>query len=229
MFPSGSNRRSPRIALAGGFLVLVAFLTPSLIPDRQGFRKEVSDPTSGLSRLVIWKLAWEAIRSTPGQPFLGGGPDAFRVALLTRIPFEHLLEEYRLEYGWPKEAQVKEVRPLWSPEDPLRSRAWLVRFEKFKEERTDKTAKIYRVYLDKAHNLFLDRWLSYGLIAAIVWIYLYLSGSLRAWGTSPLRQGLALSLLGVFIYYLFWFPVPQTEPFHLALIAAAFALPSAKD
>ncbi|MER3536190.1 MAG: hypothetical protein C4301_01465 [Thermus sp.] len=218
------RQRSLHLALTGALSVLLALSAPTLIPDRQGFSKEFSNPTTGFTRLLIWKLAWEGIRSTPGQPLLGGGPDAFRVALLTRIPFERLLEEYRLEYGWPKGAKAKEIKPLWTSQDPLRSRAWLVLFGNWRDERTGKQAKILRVYLDKAHNLFLDRWLSYGLFAALVWVYLYLGGALKAWGDTPLRQALATGLIGLFVYYLFWFPVPQVEPLHAALIGAAFGL-----
>lgn len=215
-----SLRREFSFVLVSGLVLFVAVFGPGFLPDRQGFSKEVANPRTGLTRLVIWKLAWEGIRSMPGGPLLGEGPDAFRVALSTRIPFERLLEEYRLEYGWPEGVKVKKVEPLWTPQDSPKDRKWRVYFEGW----PGVESKVYGINLDKAHNLFLDRWLSYGLIAALIWVYLYLGGVVRTWGRGALRQALACTLLGVFVYYLFWFPVPQVEPLHVALIAMAFAL-----
>lgn len=79
-------------------------------------------------------------------------------------------------------------------------------------------------FLDKAHNLILDRLLTFGLLGVLVWLGLYLYPVLRGWRGTLLQRSLATSLLAVFVYYLFWFPVPQVEPLHLVLIAAAWAL-----
>lgn len=215
-------QRQPRLLWASGLVLLSLFAAKELLPNRLGFDRSYADPATGKTRLIIWKLAWEATRTIPGWPVLGGGPDAFRLALIRHIPIEHLLEEYRLEYGWPLQARVKEIKPLWRADDPLRSRSFLVEFENWTG--SGKAAKILMYFLDKAHNLILDRLLTFGLLGVLVWLGLYLYPVLRGWRGTLLQRSLATSLLAVFVYYLFWFPVPQVEPLHLVLIAAAWAL-----
>ncbi|ADH62799.1 hypothetical protein Mesil_0887 [Allomeiothermus silvanus DSM 9946] len=215
-------QRQPRLLWASSLVLLSFFAAKELLPNRLGFDRSYADLTTGQTRIIIWKLAWEATRTIPGWPVLGGGPDAFRLALIRHIPIEHLLEEYRLEYGWPPQARVKEIKPLWRANDPLRSRSFLVEFENWTG--SGKAAKILMYFLDKAHNLILDRLLAFGLLGALVWLGLYLYPVLRGWRGRLLQRSLAMGLLAIFIYYLFWFPVPQVEPLHLVLIAAAWAL-----
>lgn len=205
-------------------LVAVVLSAQSLVPNRQGFSRSFTDPATGKTRLVIWELALKAATRLPLSPLIGSGPDGFRLALLRHIPPEDLMREYRLEYGWPPEATIREIRTLYQPGDPIRSKAFLVFLDNYKSE-SGKQALIYKVYLDKAHNMLLDRLLAYGLFAAIITLVLYLWPVWRLIRKANVfEQSILVALLAAFLYYLFWFPVVQVEPIHMVFVAMAWAM-----
>lgn len=182
--------------------------------------------TSMQTRLAIWKLALDAERRLPGAPWLGGGPNAFRLALLRHVPPERLMEQYRLEFAWAPEAIIREIQVVHPPGAPLRSRLYRVTFEMPSgPSGARRWSQDFGVILDKAHNLLLDRLLSYGMPSVLVWLALYLVpvlGALRS--TDPVHHGLAAALFGTLVYYMAWLPLPTIEPIHLLLVAAAWAV-----
>jgi O-antigen ligase len=212
--------------LLGLSVVLLAMVlgAQSLVPNRLDFNRSLTDPTTGKTRLVIWELALKAATHLPLSPLIGSGPDGFRLALLRHIPPEELMREYRLEYGWPPEATIREIQTLYQPGDPIRSKAFLVFLDNYKSD-TGKQGLIYKVYLDKAHNLLLDRLISYGLFAVLITVMLYLWPVWRLIRRANVfEQSIPVALLAVFLYYLFWFPVVQVEPIHMGFVAMAWAL-----
>jgi len=219
------TRRREALVLFLVFAIGIFGIAP-LIPNHLGFARSYTDPQTGFTRLIIWKLAVEVIQKTPGQPLIGGGPDGFLVGLITKVPVEKLLEEYRIEYGWPESAKIKNIRPLYTDEDPLRARAFLVEFEDYPEPGKNRNI-IFRYNLDKAHNLFLDRAVAYGVVSAVISLLFFLVplwrflrwGRRRPFAETVLFAGLA----ALFIYYLTWFPVPQVEPLHTAYMALIWA------
>jgi len=213
------------LRLLATFLV-GAFLVTPLVPDRIGFQRSLADTRTGQTRLVIWKLALESMGKTPGQPFIGAGPDGFLLTLARKIPVSELLKEYRIEYRWPPSAKVTAIRPLYRPDDPVRSRAFMVSLANYPKKGTTKKI-IYRYYLDKAHNLFLDRAVSYGTLAALIWLALFLwplGRFLKRRRKSLADWFLAGGLMALFLYYQVWFPVPQVEPLHVAFLALAWVV-----
>jgi O-antigen ligase len=205
-------------------LVAVVLSAQSLVPDRLGFSRSLTDPATGKTRLIIWELALKAAGQLPLSPLIGSGPDAFRLALLRYIPPEELMREYRLEYGWPPEATIREIQTLYQPGDPIRSKAFLVFLDNYKSD-TGKQGLIYKVYLDKAHNMLLDRLLAYGLFAALISLVLYLWPVWRhIRKAGAFEQSILVALLAAFLYYLFWFPVVQVEPIHMVFVAMGWAM-----
>ncbi len=221
-------RRREVGVILGIFLLGSLVITP-LIPNRLGFARSLANPHTGVTRLLIWRLAGEVLAKTPGQPLVGAGPDGFLVGLITKVPVRELLKEYRLEYGWPEHARVSGVKPLFSPQDPLRSRAFLVELEDY-PQKGERKRIIYRYYLDKAHNLFLDRAVAYGVLAALIWLGLFLWPLLafyRRWrsGLAELGDGLLFGgLAALCLYYQAWSPVPQGEPLHVAYLALTWTI-----
>lgn len=205
-------------------LLAMVLSAQSLVPNRLDFNRSLTDPATGKTRLVIWELALKAATRLPLSPLIGSGPDGFRLALLRHIPPEDLMREYRLEYGWPPEATIREIQTLYEPGDPIRSKAFLVFLDNYKSD-TGKQGLIYKVYLDKAHNLLLDRLISYGLFAVLITVVLYLWPVWRLIRKANVfEQSILVALLAAFLYYLFWFPVVQVEPIHMVFVAMAWAM-----
>lgn len=207
-------------------LVLVAVLAPrAVITDPREVIQDYRDTATLETRLAIWQIALTAIDQTPHQPFLGGGPDAMRLAQLRNPPVDLLAEFYALEFGWPPDAKIQEARVKRFSENRIRDQWIVFNFERFGGQQD--ITKEFGFVLDRAHNFVLDRWLAFGLISVVVWLILYLYPIYLS-----LRRGQWLGWVSValMIYYLAWFPVMQVEPIRLVLLAAAWALllPAAK-
>jgi O-antigen ligase len=210
-------------------LVLVAVLAPrALIIDPRGIEgvaQDYQDTASLKARFVIWQIALRGIGETPLQPFLGGGPDAMRLAQLRDPPVDLLAEFYALEFGWPPDAKIQDAQVKRFSENRIRDQWIAFNFERFGGQQD--ITKEFGFVLDRAHNFVLDRWLAFGLVSVVVWLILYLYPIYLS-----LRRGhwLGWVFVALMIYYLAWFPVMQVEPIHLVLLAAAWAvlLPAAK-
>lgn len=212
-----------------GTLALCALLAVSVygaknyLPIASGGTSGSYTNTTTLStRLMIWQLALDAIPLIPGEPFIGGGADAFQLTLVRDVPIEKLAPLMRLELAWPDDHILTGIHPLYQPDQPLRSWSYLYTFEDTDGNPVEPQA--HQVNLDRAHNFLLDRVLAYGVLDALIWLLLYgiaIWRGLRAQGA--LERGLAWALLAVGIYYLTWFPVIQVEPLHLIMVAALWA------
>lgn len=201
-----------------------AVVGSSALPVRAGHEQSVVETRTLETRLGMWRLALDTVGSIPGQPLIGGGPDAFRLALLRRGEVAPLLPIYRLEYGWPVDWELRDPRLVHLEGQPIRSTlvsGLLVRPD-------DTVVPVfYKVNIDKAHNLFLDRWLAYGLLDALLWVALAVAPLLWQFrfGTTCGRA-YAWAVVALGVYYLTWFPFPQLEPLHLLLIALCWLEPS---
>jgi len=212
-------QRYRRTFLIAATVIVVMFLSPSLIPNHTTYNHPLTPTASIATRPALWKLTLNAILHTKGQPLIGAGPDGLRLTVLKNDLIEEMLEVYRISERWPQERQITSIRPVYSPQDPLRSHAYAVTFS------DDQLGKLYRVNVDKAHNMFLDRAVRSGVVSAFIWLALYLLPAFRlVRSRNPVDNAIALALGAVFVYYLFWFPVPQVEPLHVALLSCAWGL-----
>lgn len=179
--------------------------------------KNYADTRTLEIRFAIWKLGLQAVPEIPYQPWLGGGPSAFNLAIGRSFPAESLIDFHHGEYGWPPASQLVSAETVRAEDGHPRSTMFVYRFE-------DRAPILAAITLDRVHNILLDRMLSYGLFSVLIWLVLYLYPIFRGLRSADLgQQGLAWALLAVLIYYQVWFPVPQVEPIHLLLTAIAWA------
>ncbi|MCL6525377.1 MAG: hypothetical protein K6T57_00715 [Thermaceae bacterium] len=221
----GLNLSQRSLGLFGAsILAMLALLGGKyLLPNPHGFARGYGDTLTFKIRLQIWQIALEEIQKNPRLLLTGGGPDAFKLAMLRNPPVDRLMEAYRQELNWPSNATISKVQVVQDPDAPLRTKQLWVTFSTYGEYKNHTV--VYDFLLDKAHNFLLDRLLDYGLLSVLIWILLYL---FPLWRDIPHKTssfgGLAWILVGLFVYYLAWFPVVQVEPLHVLLIAVTWAL-----
>jgi hypothetical protein len=214
--------RQPRFLFAS-LVVVGLVILPRVLPISIPESSSYTSTTTLQTRLLIWQIAFKVISSTPLQPLLGGGSDGMVLGQLRNPPLELLSQEYALEYswpkGWPKDAKLTGVRVQQSnlPGATLRDQSMVFDFANFNGK---PTSLEYRFNIDRAHNFWLDRWVAFGLINALLWLFLYLYALWKSWQT---KHWIGWVILAMGAYYLFWFPVMQVEPIHLVLLAAAWA------
>ncbi|MER3482774.1 MAG: hypothetical protein C4332_06110 [Meiothermus sp.] len=215
------NQRSWKILIVSCLSMLALF--GANVGLNRFEQRKYADPTTGTSRILFWKLALGNLLGIPGQPMIGGGPDAFRLSILRNPQVDKLLPIYRLEYGWPSNTKVAKAEITQERNAPLRSNSLTVTFDYYK---TQKSLTLdYPLTLDKTHNMLLDRLLDYGGFSVLVWLLLYLFPTWRGFhNPNALHSGVSWISLGIFIYYLTWFPVIQVEPLHLLVVAVGWAL-----
>ncbi len=216
-------QRSRQTLLLSVLSLSVILGAREILPNPQGFVRSLEDSRTFEIRIHIWETAFSALKTMPWQPWLGGGPDGFRLQLLRNPPIEPYLAAYGAEVAWPRNAKIASVKRI--VRDPLRRSALEVKFSQF-GDKTNHTLEVPLV-LDRAHNLWFDRALSYGVLDALLWIALYLMPiwwALRSW-RKPNSQAMVLGFttLGLAVYYLVWFPVIQVEPLHVTVLAFAWA------
>lgn len=203
-------------------LLVISSLAARELPAPLRDWREISSFSTGQSRIYIWKLTLTKLREIPLAPWLGGGPDALRLAQIRNPPLNdpNLVRIYQIELGWHDLPTGVEI--YQEPGRPIRSRWLLFHFAEYKGEKNASVLAPFGV--DRAHNMLLDRLVSYGLFDALLWAVLLLTPLALFRRRTPEAALLASIALGLWGYYLFWFPVPQVEPLHLVLIAAAWAL-----
>lgn len=217
------QQRSWKMAILSSLTVLTIFCANTWLIEKASNR-EYTNTTTGQSRILFWRLAISNLAKIPGEPFIGGGPDAFRLSILRDPQVKQLLPIYALEYGWPANARILNAKITQEDGSPLRSKLLTVTFYKYKGEK-DQTID-FPLILDKTHNMLLDRLLDYGGFSLLIWMLLYL---LPAWRlihnkSNFIYPGVGWILVGLFAYYLAWFPVVQVEPLHLLVVAVAWTL-----
>jgi len=206
-------------------MAVLPFQAVNIMPNPQAIQtnRTVTDTTTVNTRVAFWKLAQQVIMLTPRMPLLGGGPDAFRLAIINNIPPEDYAEILKLEYAWPADTEIESIEVLREEGSPPRTQMLLILFSQWSGE--GKEGRMYGYDLDKAHNFIIDRILAYGIINALIWIILYAAPLIFALKTKQLELKVAaLCILAFSIYYQGWFPVVPVEPFHMTVVALAWAL-----
>jgi O-antigen ligase len=210
-------------------LLIVVGIVPSqvnwFVPNPTGIaaERQYTDTSTLTTRLMFWNIAQKVAPTISGMPLIGGGPDAFKLAIIKSLPIDDYLKVVRLEYAWPEDTQVESFKVLAAEDTPLRSRMLLVLFSHWSGE--GKPGRMYNYELDKAHNFIIDRILSYGLLNALIWIVLYAAPLFFAFRSKELEQKiLGVTILAVAIFYQAWFPVVPVEPYHLTLVALAWGI-----
>lgn len=197
--------------------------TPEDTPNSPGVVDRLLENRTLQTRQYIWSIAFWSVGQTPGQPLVGAGPDGLKLTVLRNPPTDLLVPLFALEENWPTNYTVVQAFRNYREGSPVRSTSVTVQFSEF-GNRTN-VARRLALSLDKAHNLFLDRWVNFGLGAALIWLALILIPAWRGWlRLRSLEGALAWACLGLFGFYLFWFSVVQVEPLHLILLAASWSL-----
>ncbi len=235
LFVMNLRRRDLETLLVSGVLIVVVLFGRGLIPAVNGINVPLGSTSTLETRQMIWPLSWQAVLNTPGQPLIGGGPDAFRLWLLRNAPVDALVRMNAVELSWPKNTRVSSAERVLSPGQPVRETQIRVRFDQFGNQKN--LEETYSIDLDRAHNFVLDRLVAYGGLSALVWLILYVYPMLHWLNFTKLRFhlsrlsiknmhdvhfGLMAALIGLCVYHLTWFPVMQVEPLHLILLAATW-------
>lgn len=240
------RRRSLETLAVVGMVTLFVVFVRDAIPSPKGPNRDLVSTQTLETRRMIWPLALQASRETRGQPFIGGGPDAFRLWTLRSVPLGQFVPLLGLELGWPSDAIIEGAEVVRPPDGPVRDSLLRVRFARFGDRKN--VTQDFPITLDRAHNLVLDRLVAYGGLSALIWLVLYLYPLLKpVWDglvrlrtdglprsresdpTGVLSGGLMAAVLGLSVYYLAWFPVMQVEPLHLILLAAAWVAVSSRS
>jgi len=214
--------RSKRLVLLSA-LLLLSILGARILPSPLQNWRDIGSLASGESRLQIWRFTLDHLKEIPFSPWLGGGADALRLTQMRNPPLDdpHFVRIYQIELGW-KEMPTK-VDIYQEPNRPIRSRWLLFHFNEYKGQRDVDVLVPFGI--DRAHNMILDRLISYGIFDVIIWVVLFSAAIiLLIQRASSLGVFLTAVLLGLGLYYLFWFPVLQVEPIHMLILAAAWAL-----
>ncbi len=217
-----------RTVVLAAVTVAIIFTGRGLVPDLFGVQESLNPQRSASGRILIWRAALEAVVHTPGQPVVGGGPDAFELAQYreqvdpkTLIPFYHVCcwSEFYQEGDNP---EFVGVESRYQEHQDLRGKVFAYELRK-----ADGSLFVINQtpVVDKAHNLYLDTLLSYGVFSALAWLAIYLVPIAKFWRSrAPLPFALAWALIGLQIYFLVWFTAISVEPFFVILVAAAWAL-----
>jgi O-antigen ligase len=248
------SNRSALIALAVGLVMLVVYRRSlisavlvvavsvlalsgrQIIPNAGVLPSNLASTQTLGTREVIWNMALQAIVQTLGQPFIGGGPDAFHLWMLRSASLQNLTELIKREMAWPANAKPDKVERVQLGQS-VRTTGVSLHFDKFGERKDFNL--VVPIEVDRAHNLILDRTVAYGGLSALIWLGLYLLpvlAGLRDLFARRESQGeaeaaqeghgvhavFACAILGLIVYYITWFPVMQLEPLHLILLAGAW-------
>ena len=221
--------RERRLALASLGILALAYTSsaywPSILPG-QPVQKELASSRTLETRLEMWRIGLSLLQE-PKSFLFGLGPLGLQEAVVSgKVEVRELLQLFHLEYGWPPPERLVSATPLWTPEDPPTSRAYLLRYNVagLTEYSKEEFLALQRLSnLDKAHNAYLDKALAFGVPFALLWTAFLLGPiPLLLRRKDPKSMGLAIGLLSLGVYYLTWFATPQTEPWHFALAVLAW-------
>ncbi|APD08704.1 MULTISPECIES: hypothetical protein [Thermus] len=222
-----------RLTLISATLLATSFASHAYWPRIAAPAKDLTNTNTLATRIQLWNLGLSVLFKDPKTFVFGLGPRGLQQATATElIPLSKQLTLFHLEYGWPPQDRLKTAKPLWAPADPVTSRTYLLEYdtrglpayEKKYGETLVALQKLANV--DRAHNAWLDKALAFGVPLAMVWLLFFLTPipKLLLGAPDPLKMGLAVSLATLFVYYLTWFAVPQTEPWHYTLAVLAWKI-----
>ncbi len=223
--------RERRLWIASLTALTLAFLSSAYWPTTLTVEKDLTSPHTLETRVEMWKISLPLLGQNPQTLLLGLGPLGLQRAMVEEwVPLQKLLRLYQLEYNWPPPEKFLSATPLWEADDPATSRTYLLRYNveelpKYqKSEGQKEFLALQRLSnWDKAHNAYLDKALAYGLPYAIFWaLFLFYPTLPLLKHRLPVETSMAVGLLALSIYYLAWFPVPGTEPWHFVLATLAW-------
>jgi O-antigen ligase len=209
------------------FLVFLIVFSPLLLPKtNQSTARGFGNSTTLYTRLQIWQIAADLLPKIPSFPILGGGVDAFRLTLLNDFPMEQYVKLLSLELEWG-DYEINSTRVIL-PDNQIRLSALEINFKKLRSETN--VTKIYPIELDRAYNLLLDRFISFGILNALLWGTFFIYPMWLGWQSKAKSFAffISMSLFALFLYYFLWFPSIQTEPIHVVIIASGWALGTLK-
>ncbi|WP_038068613.1 O-antigen ligase family protein [Thermus scotoductus] len=195
-------RRQPGVwVLALGLLgVGLGWGTVRLL-NPQGERAELTSGHTLLTRLYYWKAALGGIAARPLWGWGGGVFEHRWPRYLDKASLESFLRE---EFGYPG-ARLERVGN--APHgDPV-----------FILKRSDGKLVALRIYSFRAHNQFLEGGLKWGLVG----LALYGTLLFLALRNLPALSPRALGLLGLHVFLLLWFAIPEGEGAMWALWGAS--------
>lgn len=199
----GMGRGGLYLALAVLLGVVLGMGVVKLSLGRGGAVREVGNPSTLLTRLYYWQASLGGIAQRPLLGYGGGVFEHYWARFLDRKTLEAFLRD---EFG-KRDHELLEV--LSAPgADPV-----------FILRRSNGELEALRIYSFRAHNGYLEVALKWGLPALLLYMGLLLLGLRGLSRLSPL----ALGLLGIHFYFLFWFPIPEEEGALWALWGAALA------
>ncbi len=218
--------RDRRLTLASLAALALSYASSAYWPSTLPVQKQLASGRTLETRLEMWRIGLSLLQE-PKTFLFGMGPLGLQEAVVSgKVEIKNLLQLFHLEYGWPPPERLVSATPLWEPDDPPMSRAYLLKYDVtglpgYSKEEFLALQRLSN--LDKAHNAYMDKALAFGIPFALLWT-LFLLGPipflLRR--KDPINAGLATGLLSLGVYYLTWFATPQTEPWHFALAVLAW-------
>jgi len=225
------------------FLIVVLVFSTAFVFRNQILAPFGARPITTLSaytlqtRIVIWKISIRLLETHNWLLIRGLGSDAMRYLLIKELPKDPVLrslyiQSMIMENRLPADT-VENLEIVTRKEFGLRATALHLVYRT--REEPDRTKHfLAAVNLDKAHNLWLDLWIRYGLLATLLYTFItfgplfFLIGplfksTLDQWKPKAFAWvGLALFAHG--IHYLAWFPMPLWEPLFLLIAALGWNL-----
>jgi len=194
------------------------------------------------TRFLIWKISLRLLETHNWLLIQGFGSDAMRYLLIKELPKDPVLQKLYIRFmimenRLPADT-VEGLEIVTRKEFGLRATALHLIYRT--REEPDRTKHfLAAVNLDKAHNLWLDLWIRYGLFATLLYTLIafgpllfsigdLIKGVLGQWKTRAMLW-VSLVLLAHGIHYLAWFPMPLWEPLFLLIAALGWNLVDNKD
>lgn len=160
----------------------------------QGERAELTSGHTFLTRLYYWKAALGGIAA---RPLFGWGGGVFEHRWPAYLSHDYLSHE-QMERFLQEEFGKKTLLGVSNAPggDPM----FLIR-------RTDGMLEQFRIYLFRAHNGLLE----YGLKWGLPWLAVYVLVLFICLRQLPEAYPVALGLLGAWMFFMLWFPIPAEE------------------
>ncbi|MFN3265798.1 MAG: O-antigen ligase family protein [Deinococcales bacterium] len=208
-----------RVVQIVGCIVIANFGT-NLFPNELKENRSFTNSQTLETRLEMWKIALKLLPSSWGFPIWGGGTGEFKLTIAKHLPARDLLTVLQKEYAWQPNENISKIELISPQNAPIRQKTYKVTYK-------DGTSKFAFQVIDRAHNFFLDRIYSIGLLGAVLWIIFYTYPIFAYFRLRPEQktteiQVLVASLVAIQVYHIFWFSVMQVEPIHVVIALMAW-------
>lgn len=230
------------------FLIAALIFSMAFVFRNQLLAPFGAEPVSTLSaytlqtRIVIWRISKRILETHNWLLVHGLGSDAMRYLLIKELPRDPILRDLYIrsivmENRLPAKT-IEDLKIATREEFGLRATALHLIYRTQVE--LDRTKHfLAAVNLDKAHNLWLDLWIRYGLLATL--LYTFIAFGPLLFMVKPLLKStfdhwrpramlwIGLVLIAHGIYYLAWFPMPLWEPLFLLISALGWDLVGSRN